>query len=531
MTASRSLAPIVAGIIVLCLAIQAVAAATVVVTTLHDASPDSDTDTGQGVADLVAGLLAERVTVVSREKLDGVLEEQGLSAKGLTDARTAVKIGKLLNADFVLSGSIFRRDNRIEFAVQLFDVASGAVVKSISADGAADELFDVASVLAARCAEALKIAGPMVAGKVVGVTHLVQEQNFLKALGCYHAGDYDRAIMHCLKVIELDPNDIRARLRLAESFLASGDAEQAKITFFRTLQLFPATATSPRIESLLDRLEPTAVQAVEKQACVIPLPEGWPPDAQVSYELTWKGQPARRDMKKAERGTLTLEMPGARVPLDLRLVISANGREPAVRQFRLWPADPKIRAPDKKLVVVDPAEQIVGLLTGIDHKRYSSCKSLPQTDRRLIIAPAAAAKITESQARALNKFLAEGGNVVLIGQCAKEIELAGIKSAEAYWPVAKNWNAKPQVAAWSFMPAEDLIGVFSHLPKAVLLRGGAPWLSVTEDGSAIVSQASYGKGRLLWVAWPSTWDSHDPRWARVVALAISDASKIEPASP
>jgi len=514
----------------MCPVAQIVAAATVVVAPLHDASPNSDADTGQGVADLVGGLLADHVTVVSGEKLDDMLKEQGLSVRGLTDARTAVKVGKLLKADFVLSGSVFRRDNRIEFAVQLFDVASGAVVKGVSADGAADALFHTASVLAARCAEALKVAPPKVAAKTVGVTHLAQEQNFLKALGCYYAGDYDRAIMHCLKVIELDPNDLRARLRLAESFLASGEAGQAKITIFRTLQLFPATALTPRVESLLDRLDPAALQAVEKQPCAIALPSGWPADASVSYELTWKGQPARRDTKKAERSVLTLEMPGARVPLDLRLVMSAEGRESAVRHIRLWPADAGIRQPETKLVVVDPTQQFTGLLKNIKFKHYTSLKTVPPKDHRAVVAPAATAKMTREQARRLDEFIASGGQLVLVGQCPAEIDLAGIRRASIQWPIAAVWTERHGgAAAWTFLLSKDVVAAASRMSLVLGLRGGTPWLWSAERNVSLIAGAARGKGRLLWIAWPAKWDAKDPRCARVLALAVSDAVARQPA--
>lgn len=499
-------------------------AATVVVAPLHDASPDGDADTAQGVTDLMAGVLADRMTVVPREKLQAVLKEQGFSAKGLSDAKTAVKVGRLLKADYVLIGSVFRCKDRVEFAVRIVRVAGGDVVKGVTLGGAPGELLDTASKLANQCAEALRGRIPGSAGQKVSATHLAAERYFLKALGYYHAGNYDRAIMNSLKVIALDPNNQKARLRLAESFLAAGDTEQARITLFRTLQLFPALDPVARIETLLDGVAPLAVQAIEKQEVSLALPTTWPDDAQVAYELTWGKQAARRDTEQASGGKLVLKMPGARLPLDLTLVMATEKQSGVTRNIRLWPADPGIRAPERELVVIDPADEFTPLLKDIAFKHYKSCKSLPPPDRRLVIAPAAVAKITKSQAGRLNEFVASGGQVVLVGQCADEIELTGIRSADACWPVARDWRSKPNAPAWSFMPAQDFVDIYSRRAKAVLLRGGTPWLAATNDGSAIISQAVHGKGCLLWITWPGKWLAGDPRCARVVALAISNAA-------
>ena len=505
-------------------------AATVVVAPLHDASPGSDADVAQGVTDLVAALLAEQVTVVSSEKLDAALKEQGLSARGLTDAATAVKLGKLLQADFVLTGSVFRRADKIEFAAQLVEVAGGSVVKALAAEGPADKLLETSSALATQCATALKLEPrPAETGQAVAADRLAEERFFLEALGRYHAGDYDRAIMNCLKVIELNPNHEKVRLRLAESFLAAGDEEQARIAFRRTLQLFPALAPEPRILALLERLERPAIQAVEKTVVSVALPASWPADAAVSYELSWHGQPARRDEAKAAAGTLSLEMPGARVPLDLKLVLSTANQTAATQHVRLWPADAMIRKPERKLVVVDPDEEIVGLLQGLEFKHYKSCASLPATDCRLVIAPAAAAKITADQGRALTAFVSSGGQVSILGPAAEGLEIAGVTRATVRWPLAQNWTVRSDVAAWTFLHSQDFIALVSREAEIPALKGGTLWLAIADRPVGLVSESLVGQGRLLWIACPAAFRAADPRMARLVALALSDSPVPPPA--
>jgi hypothetical protein len=189
---------LVALAIVLPAAGEPLAAKTVIVALLHDAAPEADADAVEGVTDLVAGVLADRVTVMSGEKLQAALKEQGLSVRGLVDEKAAAGAGKLLKADYVLTGSLFRRDDRVEFVVQIVDVRTGAVKQGITASGPADRLLDVANDLASQCAKALAIETPMPEGEAVDARRLAQERDFLEALGCYHAGDYDRACMNCL---------------------------------------------------------------------------------------------------------------------------------------------------------------------------------------------------------------------------------------------------------------------------------------------------------------------------------------------
>jgi TolB-like protein len=57
--------------------------------------------------------------------LEKVLSEQKLSMSGVTDAETAVKVGKLVGAKFVMVGSISKLGNTYTLNSRLIDVESG----------------------------------------------------------------------------------------------------------------------------------------------------------------------------------------------------------------------------------------------------------------------------------------------------------------------------------------------------------------------------------------------------------------------
>lgn len=64
----------------------------------------------RGVSDLLTNKLVQRGTysVIERQRIDAILQEQGLGLSGLVDPTTAAQIGKILGVRYVLIGSITR---------------------------------------------------------------------------------------------------------------------------------------------------------------------------------------------------------------------------------------------------------------------------------------------------------------------------------------------------------------------------------------------------------------------------------------
>lgn len=88
---------------------------------------------GTGVADMMVTALAEtkKYTLIEREKLDKVLEEQRLGASGAVTAQTAAKIGRLLGANYIITGSI------TEFGVKDSKIGVGGLQKVLPFGGGA----------------------------------------------------------------------------------------------------------------------------------------------------------------------------------------------------------------------------------------------------------------------------------------------------------------------------------------------------------------------------------------------------------
>lgn len=97
----------------------------------------------------IAGMLISELSanpaarVVERERIQQLLDEQRLADSGRVDARTAARIGKLVGARYVVTGSFidFYGDFRLD--IRLVNVETSEIVKSEKEQARRDHLFDI----------------------------------------------------------------------------------------------------------------------------------------------------------------------------------------------------------------------------------------------------------------------------------------------------------------------------------------------------------------------------------------------------
>jgi TolB-like protein len=70
---------------------------------------------------------AEELTVVERQQLESVLQEQALSMTGLMDSATARTVGNLVGAQFIVGGKINQSGKWIRIDARIVQVATGEV--------------------------------------------------------------------------------------------------------------------------------------------------------------------------------------------------------------------------------------------------------------------------------------------------------------------------------------------------------------------------------------------------------------------
>jgi len=106
----------------------------------------SSGETGDDNLKRLAGLLSlalqneKRVTMVEREILDKLLAELKLSTSDLADPMTSLKIGKVLSARVMITGSIIPENRGPVVVLRLIDTETTAVRKVISAESTSREI-------------------------------------------------------------------------------------------------------------------------------------------------------------------------------------------------------------------------------------------------------------------------------------------------------------------------------------------------------------------------------------------------------
>lgn len=85
----------------------------------------------KGIADMLIGELAANpgIRVVERDQIQKVLEEQKLSTEGKVDNESAVKVGKLVGAHYMVTGGfVTDRSGRMRFTARVFNTETSLIV-------------------------------------------------------------------------------------------------------------------------------------------------------------------------------------------------------------------------------------------------------------------------------------------------------------------------------------------------------------------------------------------------------------------
>ncbi len=98
-------------------------------------------------------------TVVEREQLQAILDEQKLGHEGITEPGTAARIGKLLGAQKMLMGGYFKLGATFRVDARLVDVETSKIIASKGVNGRVEEFLSIESQLADFTRDAMLSGG------------------------------------------------------------------------------------------------------------------------------------------------------------------------------------------------------------------------------------------------------------------------------------------------------------------------------------------------------------------------------------
>jgi TolB-like protein len=115
-------------------------------------------DLGGPLRDMLTTDLTEvkNLSMVDRQALEKVLNEQNLNNTNRFDQNTATKLGKLLGAEIIITGTYFEFYGNLRVDAKFINVKTGEIAFSVGVDGAREKLLDLKNSLANKIIEKLK---------------------------------------------------------------------------------------------------------------------------------------------------------------------------------------------------------------------------------------------------------------------------------------------------------------------------------------------------------------------------------------
>jgi TolB-like protein len=185
----------------------------------------------KGFADMMVTDLSsvDELQLVEREKLQAIIDEQKLQRSKYFDPKTAVKLGKLVGAQYAVSGSFQAMEPQLRIDIKLFELQTGNVLVTGQVVGLKNKLFDLQQQLVARFTAGLelKLSGtPRLRSRAPDLDTLL---SYSKGIDLVDQGKLQEASQQLAAVVSKAPTFLLARER-HEQILARLKAAETRRT-------------------------------------------------------------------------------------------------------------------------------------------------------------------------------------------------------------------------------------------------------------------------------------------------------------
>ncbi len=213
---------------------------TVAVLAFDNNTGQSDYDhLGRGMASMMMTDLAavNDIRLVERERLADVTKEIDQQRSRYFDSTTAVKVGRLSGAQYIVIGSIAAVAPQMRIDTRIIRVETGAIVKTANVTGKEEKFFDLEKKLARQLVKDLDIAltpedesrldARQEANRVDDLDAVVTLSN---AMSMADAGDYGGAALKIAPIVAKYPNSTFVKITADEikKRAAQSSKEKAK---------------------------------------------------------------------------------------------------------------------------------------------------------------------------------------------------------------------------------------------------------------------------------------------------------------
>lgn len=167
---------------------------------------------GKAVSSMLITELMDRpgIRVIERYRLQDLLTEQKLALSGRVDERTAVEIGKILGAQYVIHGQVTSIFDELRMDMRAVDVETSEVVEAQKMLDKTTELLSVVVRMADSFASSLDLKAPSSRRRSEAIPTRATIE-FSRGVDFEDRGDVDKALEHYRNALEIHPNHRAAR--------------------------------------------------------------------------------------------------------------------------------------------------------------------------------------------------------------------------------------------------------------------------------------------------------------------------------
>jgi TolB-like protein len=201
---------------------SAAAKKTVAVLAFDNNTGKSDYDhLGKGLSTMMTNDLAsvDDIRVVERDRLADVTKEIDRQQTRYFDSTTAVKVGRLVGAEYIVTGAFIATDPQMRIDTRVIRVETGVIVKTATVTGKSDKFLDLEKRLARQLVKDLDIAltpegdakleQHQQANSVDNVEDMARMSN---AIDLSDRGDYANAAVKMAPLVSKYPNSIVVKM-------------------------------------------------------------------------------------------------------------------------------------------------------------------------------------------------------------------------------------------------------------------------------------------------------------------------------
>jgi TolB-like protein len=242
----------------------------------NNTGDDRFTGVAMGLADLLSALLStdSRTTVVERRQLLAVMKEREWSLRHLSDSGVTARLGALLGAERLVVGGVLLSNQQFVVTAHVTDVKTAAVIASRRVAGSPTNLVSLCRALAQELADTAGLpAMPVPQG--LEDKSPSSSLHFLRGLGLYNAGSYDRAAVCFMRCGDVEPDHGLFRYWLGMCHIGMNEPEHARLEFERYLREHSSSSLIPEVQRIVE----LCVAATTGQKPLLPAPASPPAPA------------------------------------------------------------------------------------------------------------------------------------------------------------------------------------------------------------------------------------------------------------